>query len=137
MAKLFKVKVLTFSLGFGPKIVSFTRGETEYRISWLPLGGYVRLGGETPEDSTGDPRDFQVQPRWQRVFLYLAGPATNIVLAILLVAVVLTLGFPVPFVNETPPVVGSVEAGSPGAAAGIPPGDSVVEMKGKPIDNWE
>lgn len=137
MAKLFKVRVLTFSLGFGPKIFAFTRGETEYRVSWLPLGGYVRLGGETPEDSTGDPRDFQCKPRWQRVLVYLAGPATNVVLAILLVAVVLTLGFPVPFVNETPPVVGSVEAGSPGAAAGILPGDRVLEMKGKPIDNWE
>jgi len=137
MAKLFKVKVLTFSLGFGPKIVAFTRGETEYRVSWLPLGGYVRLGGETPEDSTGDPRDFQCKPRWQRVLVYLAGPATNVVLAILLVAVVLTLGFPVPFLNETPPVVGSVEAGSPAAAAGIHPGDRVVEVKGKAVDNWE
>ena len=137
MAKAFKVKVLTFSLGFGPKIVAFTRGETEYRVSWLPLGGYVRLGGETPEDSTGDPRDFQCKPRWQRVLVYLAGPATNVVLAILLVAVVLTLGFPVPFLNETPPVVGAVEAGSPAAAAGIHPGDRVVQVKGKAVDNWE
>jgi regulator of sigma E protease len=137
MAKLFDVKVLTFSLGFGPKIVAFKRGETEYRVSWLPLGGYVRLGGETPEDTTGDPRDFQAKPRWQRVLVYLAGPATNVVLAVLLVAVVLMLGFPVPFLNEIPPVVGSIEAGSPAAAAGLQPGDRVVEVKGKAVDNWE
>ena len=120
VAKLFDVKVLTFSLGFGPKIASFTRGETEYRIAWLPLGGYVRLGGETPEDSTGDPRDFQCKPRWQRVLVYLAGPSMNVVLAIGLVAVVLMLGFPVPFLHEIPPVVGSVEAGLPP----LPPGCS-------------
>jgi regulator of sigma E protease len=137
VAKLFNVKVLTFSLGFGPKIAAFTRGETEYRVSWLPLGGYVRLGGETPEDSTGDPRDFQCKPRWQRILVYLAGPAMNVVLAVLLVAVVLTLGFPVPFLNEIPPVVGTVEAGSPAAAAGLLPGDRVVVVKGKDVDNWE
>src|SRR6185503_19126711 len=137
MAKLFDVKVLTFSLGFGPKIFAFKRGETEYRVSWLPLGGYVRLGGESPEDSTGDPRDFQCKPRWQRVLVYLAGPAMNIVLAVALVAVVLTLGFPVPFLNEIPPVVGTVEAGSPAAAAGMHPGDRVVGVKGKDVDNWE
>lgn len=137
VAKLFNVKVLTFSLGFGPKIAAFRRGETEYRVSWLPLGGYVRLGGETPEDSTGDPRDFQCKPRWQRILVYLAGPAMNVILAVLLVAIVLMLGFPVPFLNEIPPVVGTVEAGSPAATAGLQPGDRVVEVKGKPVDNWE
>lgn len=137
MAKAFDIKVLTFSLGFGPKIVSFQRGETEYRIAWLPLGGYVRLGGESPEESTGDPRDFQCRPRWQRVFVYLAGPAMNVVLAIGLVAVVLMLGFGLPFLHDIPPVVGAVEPGSPAAVAGLRPGDEVVEVGGKEAKSWE
>src|SRR5688500_3374048 len=115
MAKLFNVKVLTFSLGFGPKIFAFPRGETEYRVSWLPLGGYLRVGVQTPDDSTADPRDFHCKPRLQRILVYLAGPAMNVIRAVLLVRVVLTLGFPVPFLNEIPPVVGTVEAGSPAA----------------------
>ena len=137
MAKAFDVKVLTFSLGFGPKIFSFQRGETEYRVAWLPLGGYVRLGGESPEEATADPRDFQNKPRWQRVFVYLAGPAMNVVLAVLLIAVVLMVGFGLPFLHAIPPVVGTVEPGSPAAAAGLLPGDEVIEVKGKEAENWE
>ncbi len=137
MAKAFDFKVLTFSLGFGPKIVSLQRGETEYRIAWLPLGGYVRLGGETPEEATGDPRDFQSKPRWQRILVYLAGPTMNVALAIALVAVVLMLGFPVPFLNETPPVVGAVDAGSPAATAGLQSGDDVIEVNAHPVHDWE
>src|SRR4029077_10726389 len=126
-----------FSLGFGPKIFSFQRGETEYKVSWLPLGGYVRLGGESPEESTGDPRDFQCKPRWQRILVDVAGPSMNVVLAIVLVAVVLMLGFGLPFLHEIPPVVGSVEPGSPAAAAGLVPGDEVVRVKGKKAESWE
>src|SRR6185503_20588333 len=137
MAKLFDVKVLTFSLGFGPKIFSFRRGETEYRVSWLPLGGYVRLGGESPEESTGDPRDFQCKPRWQRVLIYLAGPTTNIIFSIAVIAVVLSLGFPLPFFHNVPPVVGTVEPGSAGAAAGLQPGDRVLRIAGREAKNWE
>jgi regulator of sigma E protease len=137
MAKAFDVKVLAFSLGFGPKIVSFQRGETEYRVAWLPLGGYVRLGGESPEEATSDPRDFQNKPRWQRIFVYLAGPAMNVVLSVLLVAVVLMFGFALPFLHQIPAIVGSVEAGSPAAAAGLRPGDEVVEVKGKEVESWE
>ena len=137
MAKLFDVKVLTFSLGFGPKIFSFRRGETEYRVSWLPLGGYVRLGGESPEESTGDPRDFQCKPRWQRVLVYLAGPMMNVVFSIIVVAAVLVLGFPLPFFHNVPPVVGIIEPGSPGAQAGLLPGDKVIEVRGHEAENWE
>ncbi|HXT22293.1 MAG TPA: RIP metalloprotease RseP [Thermoanaerobaculia bacterium] len=137
MAKLFDVKVLTFSLGFGPKIFSFRRGETEYRVSWLPLGGYVRLGGESPEESTGDPRDFQCKPRWQRVLVYLAGPMMNVVFSIIVVAAVLVLGFPLPFFHNVPPVVGIIEPGSPGAQAGLLPGDKVIEVRGREAENWE
>jgi regulator of sigma E protease len=137
LAKLFDVKVLTFSLGFGPKIVAFRKGETEYRISWIPLGGYVRLGGESPEEATGDPRDFQCKPRWQRVLIYLAGPTTNIIFSIAVIAVVLSLGFPLPFFHNVPPVVGTVEPGSAGAAAGLQPGDRVLRIAGREAKNWE
>ena len=137
VAKAFDMRVLTFSLGFGRKIFGFQRGETEYRVAWIPLGGYVRLGGETPEDATDDPRDFQNKPRWQRVLVYLAGPAMNVVLAILLIAFVLMFGFGLPFLHEIPPVVGTVEPGSPAAAAGLVPGDEIVTLAGRPVGNWE
>src|SRR5215470_3691455 len=84
VAKAFRVKVLTFSLGFGKSLWSVKRGDTEYRISALPLGGYVRLSGENPEEATDDPRDFQSKPRWQRILVFLAGPAMNVVLSIVL-----------------------------------------------------
>jgi regulator of sigma E protease len=137
LAKAFDTKVLTFSLGFGPRIFGFQRGETEYRVSWVPLGGYVRLGGESPEDATGDPRDFQSKPRWQRIVVYLAGPAMNVVLSIVLIAVVLVLGHGLPFLHQIPPVVGQIEPGSPAAAAGIQPGDVIVAAKGRPVKDWE
>jgi regulator of sigma E protease len=73
VAKAFGVRVLTFSVGFGRKLWSVQRGETEYRLSAVPLGGYVRLGGENTEEATGDPREFLSKPRWQRVLVYLAG----------------------------------------------------------------
>ena len=137
VAKAFDVRVLTFSLGFGRKIFAFTRGETEYRVSWVPLGGYVRLGGENPEEASGDPRDFQSKPRWQRVLVYLAGPLMNVVLAIVLVWVVLMVGYGLPFLHQIPPVVGTVEPGSPAEAAGLAPGDVVISVKGEPVEDWE
>src|SRR3954469_10056848 len=86
VAKAFGVRVLTFSVGFGRRLWGFRRGETEYRLSLVPLGGYVRLGGETPEEVSDDPREFLNKPRWQRILVYLAGPAVNVLLAIALVA---------------------------------------------------
>ncbi|HEY4595718.1 MAG TPA: site-2 protease family protein, partial [Thermoanaerobaculia bacterium] len=84
VAKAFGVRVLTFSVGFGKRLWGFRRGETDYRVSAVPLGGYVRLGGENPEEvDPTDPREFLNKPRWQRILVYLAGPAANIVLAIL------------------------------------------------------
>ena len=92
VAKLFDTRVLTFSLGFGKRIWGFERGETEYRVSLVPLGGYVRLGGEDPSEVGDDPRDFLNKPRWQRVLVYLAGPAMNVILSVLLIAVLFMVG---------------------------------------------
>src|SRR5712671_8231771 len=83
VAKLFKVKVEVFSLGFGKRLVGFRRGDTDYRISLLPLGGYVKMAGENPmEPRTGDPSEFMSHPRWQRFLIAIAGPAMNIILSV-------------------------------------------------------
>ena len=138
VAKAFGVRVMTFSLGFGKRLWGFRRGETEYRVSAVPLGGYVRLGGESPEDvDPSDPREFLNKPRWQRVLVYLAGPAANIVLAILVFAVLFMVGIEVMSFPDLPPVIGGVEAHSSAAQAGLQRGDRILTLKGKPIGSWQ
>jgi regulator of sigma E protease len=137
MAKTFDIRVLTFSIGVGKRITGFRRGETDYRISLLPLGGYVRLDGENPEDElSNDPRQFLSKPRWQRILVFLAGPAMNIVLSIVIFASLFMIGIQVPNLPSIPPVIGSVEPGSPGAAAGLTSGDLILRMNGEPAHNW-
>src|SRR5258705_2729481 len=78
-AKLFKVRVEVFSIGFGKRLLGFRRGETDYRISALPLGGYVKMSGENPMDErSGDPAEFMSHPKWQRLIIAIAGPTMNI-----------------------------------------------------------
>jgi regulator of sigma E protease len=137
VAKAFGVRVMTFSIGFGRRLVGFTRGETEYRISLVPLGGYVRLGGENPEESTGDPREFLSKPRWQRVLVYLAGPTMNVVLAIALFAGLFMVGIELPNLPGMPPLVGGVEPGSSAAAAGLQRGDLIVRANGENVSSWQ
>src|SRR6201981_2875045 len=75
VAKLLGVRVEVFSIGFGKRLLGFRRGDTDYRLSLLPLGGYVRMSGEQPgEVPTGDPAEFSAHPRWQRILIGLAGP---------------------------------------------------------------
>lgn len=136
MAKAFGVRVLTFSLGFGKRIWGFERGGTEYRVSLVPLGGYVRLGGEEPDEVSDDPAEFLNKPRWQRVLVYLAGPAMNVVLSILLIAGAMMAGVQVAGIRDAPSVVGTVEAGSPAEAAGLETGDRIVSIDGKPVAKW-
>src|ERR1700681_858934 len=84
-AKLLGVRVEQFAIGFGKRLIGFRKGETEYRINALPLGGYVKMSGENPMDNrTGDPGEFLSHPRWQRFIVALAGPAMNIMLAVAL-----------------------------------------------------
>lgn len=136
-AKAFGMRVLTFSLGFGKRLWGVERGGTDYRVSAIPLGGYVKLYGENPDESAGDPGEFLVRPRWQRALVYLAGPATNIVFAIALIAVLFMIGIEVPDLQQIPPVLGTVEAGSSAAAAGLKPGDRILEVNGKPVARWQ
>lgn len=135
VAKLFDVRVHAFSIGFGPRIWGLRRGETDYRLSLVPLGGYVKLGGEQPDEVTGDPRDFLSKPRWQRILVYLAGPAANVLLAILLIAVVFMVGAEIPNLR-VPAVVGSVVEGSTAAAADVRPGDRIVAVNGDRVETW-
>jgi len=137
VAKAFGVRVLTFSVGFGRRLWGTQRGETEYRVSAVPLGGYVRLSGENPEEATSDPRDFLSKPRWQRILVYLAGPAMNVILAILLFAVLFMVGIRIPYLPDIPPIVGDVEAGSSAAAVGIARGDRIVSVNGREVENWQ
>ena len=112
VAKALGIRVMTFSVGFGRSLFSIRRGETEYRIAAVPLGGYVRLGGENPEESTGDPREFMSRPRWQRVLVYLAGPAMNVVLAVGIFAALFMVGIEVPNLPDVPALIGDVAPGS-------------------------
>ncbi len=139
MARAFDVRVLAFSLGFGKRIWSFQRGETEYRVGLIPLGGYVKLGGEYPEEgqASDDPRDFINRPRWQRILVYLAGPAANAVLAVLLIAIVLTVGIDMQNPRRLPAEVGQVFDNSPATAAGLESGDRITSIDGEAVANWE
>jgi regulator of sigma E protease len=137
VAKAFGVRVLTFSLGFGRKVWGFQRGETEYRVSWVPLGGYVNFAGQDPGERSDDPREYLNRPRWQRVLILLAGPFANVVLAVILVATVFMTGFAARDSSDVPAVVGMVETGSPAERAGLEAGDRVVTVEGKAIASWQ
>ncbi len=137
VAKAFGVRVLTFSIGFGNRIWGFTRGGTDYRISALPLGGYVRMGGELPEESTGDPTDFVNKPRWQRILIYLAGPFMNLVLSVSVIAALFMIGINIQGLQDVPAVIGLVEKDSAGAQAGLLPGDRVLSIDGKKVELWK
>jgi regulator of sigma E protease len=138
VAKAFGVRVMTFSVGFGKRLWGIQRGETEYRVSAVPLGGYVRLGGENPEEvDPADPREFLNKPRWQRILVYLAGPAANILLAILVFAIVFMVGIEVMSFPDMPAVIGGVEASSSAAQAGLQRGDRILAVKGEKVESWQ
>src|SRR5678816_2545585 len=127
MARRIGVRVLTFSLGFGPKLLAFRRGDTEYCVSAIPLGGYVKMAGENPEDNrTGAPDEFLSKGKWQRFQVLVMGPIMNLVLAIVVMAVVLYQGAQVPAFDRDPVVVGTFSETSVAAKAGIKPGDRIV-----------
>ena len=138
MARWHGVRVLTFSLGFGPKIFTVRRGDTEYCISAFPLGGYVKMAGENPDDpQTGADDEFLAKTKWQRFQILIAGPVMNIVLAIVLLAAVLMRGADVLAYLDQPAVVGAVQEGSPAERAGIQPGDQIVKFGTADVRTWE
>ena len=141
-AKIFGVKVLKFSLGFGPKLISKQFGETEYLISAFPLGGYVKMFGENPGElaeekySTAElKRSFATRPVWQRFIIVAGGPIFNLIFAmILFFLIVLIAGIPQP-VDTTK--IGGVGQDSPAAAAGLQVGDTIIAIDGKETKLWE
>jgi regulator of sigma E protease len=137
-ARRIGVRVLTFSLGFGPKLLKFRRGDTEYCISAIPLGGYVKMAGENPEDArTGASDEFLSKSKWQRFQVLIMGPVMNLALALVVMAFVLYQGADVPAFTQQQVVVGTVEADSPAQKAGILPGDHITHVGTVPVETWE
>lgn len=137
-AKYFGVRVEQFAIGFGKRLVGFRRGETDYRINILPLGGYVKMSGENPmDDRTGDPGEFLSHPRWHRFIIAIAGPAMNVLLAFALWTGIFMVHYEYPAVIDGPAIVGWILPGTPAANAGIQPGDQIVRVDDIENPNWE
>ena len=131
------VRVETFSIGFGPRLFGFRRGETDFRVSAILFGGYVRMLGELPGDETStDPRSFQAKSRWQRAVVVAAGPMMNILLAIGIVTGLYMHAFEKQ-VDSTDPVVTTVPADSAAARAGVQPGDRIIQIGSHKHPNWQ
>ena len=138
VAKMLGVRVDVFSIGFGPRIFGWRRGPTDYRVSVLPLGGYVRMAGDNPsEEREGAPDEFLSQPRWSRALIVFAGPATNVVVAVLLLAGLYAVRFEKPAFLDEPARLESVTPDSPAARAGLQAGDLIVEIAGVRNPTWE
>ena len=142
-AKGFGMRVFIFSFGFGRRLLGFKWGDTDCRVSLIPLGGYVKLEGE-PDDrlsedvsARGDARDFTSRPRWQRFVVYVAGPVMNGVLTVGVLSSLYMMGFQVDASLYDRPVVGVVEPGSPAEAVGLRPGDQILSVDGEPVSSWE
>ena len=135
VAKLFRVRVLVFSFGFGKRLFGFRRGDTDYRVSLIPLGGYVRMAGDSPEEPHGETDDeFLAKPKWQRFLILVAGPGMNVLIALAFLAGLAMVG------TEqlvTRPIVGEVLAGKPAAKAGLQTGDVIVQIGKEKVDDFD
>ncbi len=135
LSKGMGVGVLTFSLGFGPRLIGRKIGETEYQIAAVPLGGFVKLIGENPEEEVKEEdraRSFSAQPIWKRVLIITAGPFFNFLLAVVLFFSVNLFGLP-----YFPAKVGGVNPGLPADQAGLKKGDVVLSIDGEEISKWD
>lgn len=135
VAKIMGVKVLKFSLGFGPKVIGKRVGETEYLISSFPLGGYVKMLGEDGIEEVSEeerPRAYNYQPVWKRFLIVFSGPLFNLLFASLLFILIFMTGFPVLL-----PQVGEVMPDTPASISGLLKGDTVTEINGRSISRWD
>src|SRR2546426_10832182 len=138
VAKLLGVRVEQFAIGFGKRLIGFRKGETDYRLNAIPLGGYVKMSGENPMDEhTGDPREFMSHSRWHRFLIAIAGPTMNILFAIFLLTTVYMVHYEYPAVLDEPTVIGWVIKNTPAAKAGFQAGDRIVRIDGIENPNWE
>lgn len=138
MAKLAGVRVEVFSFGYGRRLFGVKRGGTDYRVSLIPMGGYVRLLGEGMFERREEisPEDFMAKKRWQRVLILAMGSIMNIFLAFILVAVINMAGVNSPEYLDEPPIVGWIEPGSPAEKAGLKVGDLVLSIGGRKVKTW-
>ena len=144
-AKRVGIRVLKFQLGFNPTIASFRRGDTEYSIGALPLGGYVKMAGESPEDVEHDEQgriirrsdEFLSKTKWERFQVLIMGPVMNLITAVVLTALVLYQGTEVPIYEDQVPVVGAVAEASPASKADVKPGDRVLSVADRAVETWE
>lgn len=138
MAKFLKIRVQVFSLGFGPRLFGFKSGETDYRVSLIPLGGYVRMSGENYDDELqGEEDEFLTRPKSHRLAVAAAGPAMNVLLSLALMAGIFMAGVQVPLYLSESPVIGYIIEGSPADEIGLALGDRILEIDGKAVDTWE
>ncbi len=137
VAKFFGIRVEAFSVGFGKRLWGFRKGDTDYRLSLIPLGGYVKMAGENlDEQVTGAPYEFMSKPKWQRFCVAVAGPVMNILTAIAIPAAMAMIYYEMPAFEGHPAVVNAVETGSPAEKAGIEPGDLIVSINGQETPTW-
>lgn len=153
VARLFGVRVEVFSIGFGPRLLGWKRGATDYRVSLLPFGGYVRMAGQDPTDidskdrglvsasdhrPTGAPDELMSKPRWQRALISFAGPAVNLVFPVILLVGFYTIkGDPYPAYLDQPLQVLSLPSKAPNGPYTLQPGDQVVAIDGIQNPTWE
>src|SRR5580765_4944786 len=145
VARLFKVRVDVFSIGFGPRLFGWRRGATDYRISALPFGGYVRMAGQdlSEVDSndvppTGADDELMSKPRWQRALISFAGPAVNLVFPILmLTGMFVTVGMPYSAFLDLPVQVVAMPADAAGSASSLQAGDRLLSINGVANPIWE
>jgi regulator of sigma E protease len=134
-ARIAGVGVVKFSLGFGPKIIGKKIGETEYVLSWFPLGGFVKLLGESEDESLppeDEKKSFLKQPTWKKMLIVLAGPVFNFLLALVIFAVIFMYGVP-----SLTTEIGEVQKPSAAYNAGLASGDKIISVDSKPIKHWE
>ncbi len=132
-ARFFGVRVETFSIGFGPKLFKFKCCETEFAVSLIPLGGYVKMAGEDPDKPPKSPDEFYAKPPWQRIVIALAGPLMNLLLAVFFFATSYTIGRYVPSYQVEAARVGFVLS----EKVPLKPGDLILEVNGKRVKNWK
>ena len=138
MAKLMKIKVEVFSWGIGKRLFGIKKGDTDYRISLVPLGGFVKFSGEEAFEEKRElaPHDFMAKKRWERFLVLLTGSLMNIFLALVLVSIISMVGVTVPEYSEQKPVIGWIDPGSPAKGADLKVNDEILSVNDRKTETW-